>query len=487
MSINFTHLHHHTDNSIMDGLTSSDKAATKAQELGFKALAITDHRNLTGAFTFVKCCKDKGIKPIIGVEVDIVNDRTIKEKQESCHMVMLAKNTNGYRKLLKIVNDANLNGYYYYPRTDINFIKTVIDKDENDLIVTSACIGGILAKHILKEDTEKLLDNLLLLKGLFNNFYLEVQPHNHPLQITVNKKIAELSKEFSLPLVATNDVHYIDKDDCKLYDYIKLIRFNRTLDNLEETKSDFRELYFKTFNEMWTSFEVQNVLTEDEIVDAFLGVEKIIELCEEVVFDTSLKFGGFYENSYDTLEQKVIDGLYDKKLNHDKRYVDRISKELTVIRDKGFSEYFLIMSEIIEHCKENNLIAGIGRGSVGGSLIAYLLDITKLDPIRFNLIFERFINPFRCFIPETKVLLKDGVKDIKDIKVNDKVINKLNEIDLVKEVYKYNYKGKLLKVYFENDYIMCTPNHKLKVKNENGIEWKEVKTIDIKKDKLLGF
>ena len=415
----FSHLHFHTDNSLQDGMISSEKAIQKAVELSQRALAITDHGNINGAYSFHTTAIKNNILPIIGVELYVIKDKAEQIRKsvdrDERHIVLLAKNTAGFYKILELVNDSHQN-FYYKPHTDLETIKRVC-KGSNDIFALTACIGGIVCKDILNNEIRQAEDKILELKSIFNsNLYLEVMPHMHWKQENVNRELVRMGKELGVPLVATNDVHYLEKSHNKLYDYMRLLTFNKTVKDkdAEKFKSDFRELYFKSHSQMLYTFCLQNILSDNEIKEAMDNVEHIVDSCEAIEFNKQSKFAGLYTDSHKILCEAVDKNFEALGLNKRSRYKRRLSLELDLIMKKQFSEYFLVMYKLIQHCKKHSLIVGLGRGSAAGSLVSYVLGITKLDPIKFNLIFERFLNEDRKEFPDIDTDF--GTEDRKKVK-----------------------------------------------------------------------
>lgn len=396
--MDFVHLHVHTEYSLLDGSAKISKLISKAREHNMSALAITDHGSMYGVIEFYKKCKENNIKPIIGCEVYIAPRGRFKKEgsidSENYHLVLLAKNNNGYKNLMKIVSSAFVEGFYYKPRTDYEFLK----KNFNDLIALSACLGGEVQALLLQGNYEEAKKKALLYDDIFGrgNFYLELQNHGFEEQIKVNELLVKLSKETGIPLVATNDVHYVEKDDAKAHEILLCIQTGKTIDDEDRMSFENDEFYLKSKEEMYEIFS--------DYEDAILNTVKIADECNvEFEFNVTRlpKFDtpdGIPSNEY--LRKICFEGLYERYKNVTQDVIDRLEYELSVIEKMGYVDYFLIVWDFIKYAKDNNIITGPGRGSAAGSIVAYTLGITKIDPIKYNLLFERFLNPDRVSMPD---------------------------------------------------------------------------------------
>ena len=415
----FVHLHLHTEYSLLDGSGKIKKLMKQAKELGMKSIAITDHGVMYGLVDFFKAAEENGIKAILGCEVYVVaKSRHIKQpdKENSTHhLVLLVKNQTGYENLMKIVSVASIEGFYYKPRIDHDYL---IEHSEG-LIALSACLGGEVQSYLIKENYEKAKDVALLYRDIFKDgFYLELQNHGMEEQQKVNELNIKLSKETGIPLVATNDVHYIKREDSKSHDVLMCIQTAKTIDDPHRRRYPSDQFYLKSAEEMWDMFEY--------IPEALENTVKIAEECNfEYKFHES-KLPRFpleegqdpYEYLKDTCYKGLIDrydvfeSLRENELNYEevnkivdnskeaKEYVDRLEYELGVINQMGYVDYFLIVWDFIKFSYDNGIPTGPGRGSAAGSIVAYTLGITKIDPIKYSLIFERFLNPERVSMPD---------------------------------------------------------------------------------------
>lgn len=415
----FCHLHLHTEYSLLDGSGKIGKLMKKAKELGMKSIAITDHGVLYGLVDFYKAAKENDIKPILGCEVYVVpKSRHIKQpdkENSTYHLVLLVKNQIGYENLMKIVSVASIEGFYYKPRIDYEYLK----KHSEGLIALSACLGGEVQSYHLKGNYEKAKETALTYKEIFNgDFYIELQNHGMEEQKRVNEENIKLSNETGIPLVATNDVHYISKEDSRSHDVLMCIQTAKTIDDPHRRRYPSDQFYLKSADEMWDMFSY--------VPEALENTIKIADECSyEYKFHESklpkfpLEEG---QDPYDYLRDTCYKGLIDrysvfenlrnKSLDYSKieevvanyeeakEYVDRLEYELQVIKQMGYIDYFLIVWDFVRFSYESGIPTGPGRGSAAGSIVAYTLGITKIDPVKYSLIFERFLNPERVSMPD---------------------------------------------------------------------------------------
>lgn len=397
----FVHLHVHTNFSLLDGACDIGRLAGRAKKLGMDAMAITDHGVMYGVIDFYKTMKAAGIKPIIGCEVYVAR-RTIKDRQpgiddEQYHLVLLAENQTGYRNLVKLVSKGFIEGYYYKPRVD----KELLREHSEGLIALSACVAGEIPQYILKGEYEKARRAALEFNDIFGegNFYLEIQDHGLKEQKLVNPELVNLSRETGIPLVATNDVHYILKSDADFHDAMLCIQTGKTVKDEDRLKFDTSEFYLKSEEEMRRLFP--------HLAEACDNTVRIAERC-----NVELEFGkvhlprfevpaGFTEDSY--LEKLCYEGLRKRYTEITPEIKNRLDYELEVIKKMGYSSYFLIVWDFVNFARKNGIMVGPGRGSAAGSLVAYCLYITNIDPLKYNLLFERFLNPERVTMPDIDV------------------------------------------------------------------------------------
>ncbi|HHW57948.1 MAG TPA: DNA polymerase III subunit alpha [Clostridia bacterium] len=394
----FVHLHVHSEYSLLDGSCRIKDLIAKTKELKMKAIAITDHGVMYGVIDFYKEAVAQGIKPIIGCEIYVAT-RRMQDKEygiddENYHLVLLAKDMTGYKNLMKIVSVASIEGFYYKPRVDREFLK----EHSEGLIALSACLAGEVPSYILRGEYEKAKEVALFYDSIFGrgNFYLELQDHGILEQQKANKELIRLSKETGIPLVATNDVHYLEKKDAKAHEVLLCIQTGKTIDDEDRMSFPTDEFYLKSPEEMESLFSCCK--------EAIENTEKIADMCNvEFEFNkTKLPKYDLPEGveSYEYLRNLCYEGLYKRYKNPSKEAVERLEYELSVIKQMGYVDYFLIVWDFIKFAKDNGIMTGPGRGSAAGSLVAYTLGITNVDPIKYNLLFERFLNPERISMPD---------------------------------------------------------------------------------------
>lgn len=420
----FTHLHVHSHYSLLDGLPKIDDLISYAKELNMDAVAMTDHGVLYGAIEFYKKAKAQGIKPIIGCEVyEAIEDMKSKDphrEKSRYHLILLAKNRQGYNNLVKIVTEANLNGFYYKPRVDVD----LLSKYSEGIIALSGCLQGKIPKLILQGDLKKAREKAKEYENIFgkDNFYLELQRHpEYKEQEIVNQELIKISKELDIPVVATNDVHYLKKEDAEAQDILMLINMGLTIENKDRPSMLESDFSFKSKEEMCELFE--------DIPEAILNTEKIKEACnlELDLGETKLPYYEVPDNKTEIgyLRELCLKGIprrYGENLSEEKtkEIMERLEYELKVIESSGFASYFLIVQDFVNWAKENRIVVGPGRGSAGGSIVAYLSNITNVDPLKYNLLFQRFLNPERISPPDIDLDFADKRRD----EVIDYVANK---------------------------------------------------------------
>ena len=395
----FTHLHLHTQFSLLDGACRLDRLVCRAKELGMTSLAITDHGNMYGAVDFYKECKRQGIKPIIGCEVYVApRTRFDKEKvldKEYNHLVLLVKNEIGYKNLIKMVSLSYTEGFYFKPRIDCD----LLEKYSDGLVCLSACLAGEIPQLLLKREYDEARERSLWFNSVFGdgNYYLEIQNHGIPEQKTVIDGIVRLHDETGIPIVATNDVHYVNKEDAEIQQVLICIATNHTIG--EDTGLEFHSdnFYLKSEDEMSQLFL--------SYPDAIENTQKIADMCN---FD--FEFGNtklpYFEtpdnmDHFEYFKLKCFEGLHKRYgENVGQSYIDRLNYELETVEKMGYTDYYLIVWDFVAFAKSNGIPVGPGRGSGAGSLAAYCIGITDLDPIKYDLIFERFLNPERVSMPD---------------------------------------------------------------------------------------
>ncbi|MEI6092870.1 MAG: DNA polymerase III subunit alpha [bacterium] len=391
----FVHLHLHTSYSVLDGAIKIPDLSHRLKELDMKACAMTDHGAMFGAVKFYKEMKSKGIKPIIGCEGYMTAGSRFTKKDDNFHLVLLCQDKEGYKNLSKLVTSAYTEGFYYKPRMD----RELLEKYNKGLIATSACLKGEISQLLLhgKDDEAKTIAKWY--KDVFDGrFYLELQDNGIEEQYLVNEKIIKLSMELDIPIVATNDCHYIKKSDAFIQEVLLCVSTKKTLEDKNRMRMSTDEFYVKTEQEMASGYF-------KEYPQALTNTLKIVDQCD-FSFKTGIHYlpviGNDEEESKKIIEEDSWKGLDTKTVPEDKKeiYHDRLRYELDVIKKMGYSSYYLIVSDFINWAKKNNVPVGPGRGSGAASLVAYALGITNLDPITYDLIFERFLNPERVSLPD---------------------------------------------------------------------------------------
>ena len=399
---NFVHLHVHSEFSLLDGANRIKDLPVRAKELGMDSIAITDHGVMFGVIDFYKACKANGVKPIIGCEV-YVAPRTRFDKEPNIdnkyyHLILLAKNNEGYKNLSKLVSLGFVDGYYYKPRID----KEILEKYHEGLICCSACLGGEVAQNLLHDNLEKAEEVALWHKNLFgDDYYLEVQANTLREQIIVNQKLVQLSRKLGIKLVATNDAHYLKKEDSYNHEVLLCIQTGKRMTDEDRMKFETDDFYVKSPEEMSEYFK--------NIPEA---IENTVEIANKCNVD--FEFGHTILPNYDVPEEFETHFDYLKKLCDDgikikyaenvtKEILDRAEYELSVIKKMGYVDYFLIVWDYINYAKSQGIPVGPGRGSGAGSIVAYAIGITDIDPIKYSLIFERFLNPERISMPDFDV------------------------------------------------------------------------------------
>jgi len=409
--MSFVHLHVHTEYSLLDGMCRVADILQRAKDEGMTSLAITDHGAMYGAFKFFVKAKEAGIKPIIGVEMyKAKNSRFDKQPnvdRDRFHLILLAKDLEGYQNLLKLVSIAHLEGMYYKPRIDFESLK----KYSKGIIATSACLGGEIPQALLHNQTkeaETLLEKYL---DIFKeNFYIELQRHPNVDDLDrVNKDLVNLAKKYAVPLVATNDIHYLNSDDAYAQEVLLCIQTQRTIIEKDRSMSmyDVPDYFFKTEGDMRDAFS--------DLPEAVENTNKIADMCN-VEIPNGKWVLPYYKTPHDeTPEQHLLDLVNERKSrvdNYDQNLTKkRLDYELDIITKKGYATYFLMVQDFVNWAKEKGIAVGPGRGSVAGSLVAYVLRITDINPLEHNLPFERFLNPERPTPPDIDIDFADTRRD----------------------------------------------------------------------------
>ena len=397
----FVHLHIHSEYRLLDGANRIKDLPVRAKELGMDAIAITDHGVMYGAIDFYKACKKEGVKPIIGCEVYVASrTRFDKEPEDKkyYHLILLAKNNKGYQNLSKLVSIGFTEGYYYKPRIDLE----VLEKYHEGLICLSACLASSINQAILNGDMEKAEEIALWFKNLFqDDYYIELQNNGVKEQVMVNQRLVQIARKHNIPIVGTNDAHYLKKEDAYNHEVLLCIQTGKRMTDVDRMRFETDELYVKSPEEMKEYFK--------NLPDAIENTVKIAEKC-----NVEFEFGHTILPNYDVPEGYATHYDYFKKLCEDgikERYgehpseevLKRAEYELEVISKMGYVDYYLIVWDFIHYAKSQGIPVGPGRGSGAGSILAYAVGITNIDPMKYNLLFERFLNPERISMPDFDV------------------------------------------------------------------------------------
>ncbi len=398
----FTHLHVHTEYSLLDGSCKIKEIAERAKELGMDSLAITDHGVMYGVIEFYRAAKAAGIKPVIGCEVYVApgsrfDKETGSNEEKYYHLVLLAENNTGYSNLMKIVSKAFVEGFYYKPRVDDETLKQY----HEGIIALSACLAGEVQRYLARGFYEEGKKAALKYQEIFGkgNYFLELQDHGIPEQKAVNSGLLRMSKELGIDLVATNDVHYINAEDAQAHDILLCIQTQKKVQDQDRMRYEGGQYYLKSEEEMKALFPYA--------LEALENTHKIAKRC-----NVEIEFGvtklprydvpqGF--TSWEYLNHLCYEGLHKKYPAAEQELEERLKYELDTIRTMGYVDYFLIVWDFINYAKQNHIIVGPGRGSAAGSIVSYCLGITDIDPMKYDLLFERFLNPERVSMPDIDV------------------------------------------------------------------------------------
>lgn len=393
----FVHLHNHTEYSLLDGCARITKLVAKAKEEGARAVAITDHGNMYGAIKFYKECQKQGIKPIVGMEAYFCEDYRIKTRaNKRYHLILLAKNMQGFSNLAKISSIAFVDGFYEKPRTDIG----VLRQYSEGVICLSACIAGEVPQKLLQRDYEGALNAAKRLQEVFGeDFYIELQNHELPEELEVLPQLKKIAKEIGAKTVATNDLHYVNRDDWKAHDVLLCIQTGSDYDDPERMRFPNSEFYYKSYDEMYAAIPDEEALaTTLEIAD-----KCNLEIPFHVYTIPHYDPPEGYEDDKDYLRKMAMEGLKERYKVVTPEIIKRAEYELDTIITMGFASYYLIVWDFINYAKSHGIPVGAGRGSGVGSIVAYAIHITEVDPLKYDLIFERFLNSSRQTMPDFDV------------------------------------------------------------------------------------
>ncbi len=398
----FTHLHVHTEYSLLDGSNKIKEYVKRLKDLGMSAGAITDHGVMYGVIDFYKACRSEGINPIIGCEVYVAPGSRFDKENSALddryfHLVLLAENNTGYANLSHIVSRGFTEGYYYKPRVDME----ILEQYHEGIIALSACLAGEIPRNIIKGAPDKAKEAAVRLDNIFGhgNFFLELQDHGIPAQRTVNNYLLASSQELDIPLVATNDCHYTYAEDAEAHDILLCIQTGKKVTDEDRMRYEGGQYYIKSEDEMRALFPYAQ--------QAIDNTQKIADRCNvEIEFGVTKLPHFEVPEGYDSwtyLNKLCLDGLHERYPEDDGTLKERLDYELSVIQRMGYVDYFLIVWDYINYCRQNDIAVGPGRGSAAGSIVSYCMHITNIDPIKYDLLFERFLNPERVSMPDIDV------------------------------------------------------------------------------------
>ena len=396
--MSFVHLHVHTEYSLLDGACRIGGMMDRLKEIGQDAIAITDHGVMYGCIDFYKAAKAAGIKPIIGCEVYVsrrgMEDRVHGIDNDPYHLVLLCENRKGYENLCYMVSEAYTRGFYGKPRVDI----ALLEKYHQGLVALSACLAGAIPQYLMLEDYDAARDYALKMAQIFgkDHFYLELQDHGIDVQRPVNQGVMRIARETGLPLVVTNDAHYLRREDAQMQDVLLCVQTGKTVDDTNRMKFQTNEFYLKSEEELRELFP--------NCDEAFENTVRIAEMCNldftfhEYHLPSFPVPEGYTNEAY--FRKLCYDGFAERYTDPPKEYVDRLEYEIGVISRMGYVNYYLIVWDFIRYAKEQGIPVGPGRGSGAASIVAYCMHITEVDPMKYALIFERFLNPERVSMPD---------------------------------------------------------------------------------------
>ena len=398
----FTHLHVHTEYSLLDGSSKIKELVDRAKELGMDSMAITDHGVMYGVIDFYRAARAVGIKPIIGCEVYVAPGSRFDREASSgedryYHLILLAENNQGYQNLMKIVSKGFVDGFYYKPRVDLEILRQY----HEGIIALSACLAGEVQRYLERGLYQQGKEAALRYEEIFgkNNFFLELQDHGIPAQKTVNQALLRMSAEIGIELVATNDVHYTFAEDAVPHDILLCIQTGKKVTEENRMRNEGGQFYCKSEDEMRALFPYAQ--------EALDNTHKIAERCNvEIEFGVTKLPKFDVPDGYDSwsyLNKLCDEGLQKRYPDDDGTLRKRLDYELNVIHTMGYVDYFLIVWDFIHFARTNDIMVGPGRGSAAGSIVSYCLEITNIDPIRYHLLFERFLNPERVSMPDIDI------------------------------------------------------------------------------------
>lgn len=395
-------LHCHSHYSLLDGFCSPEDLVTAAKNMGYGAIALTDHGTCGGLFNFYTSCHQHGIKPILGMESYFVDDVKLRDKNENrLHVTLLAKNKQGYKNLIAISTEASLNGFYFRPRVDFD----ILQKYKEGIICGSACVGGIIADPLLRNNEKIAIENAKKFKNLYgDDFFIEIMLHEYSDKQkesqfkNVMRKAYSIAKKFNIMAVATCDSHYISQEDGKMHDIILCISSKNTIKNPDRMSFDSHDFYIKSYDEMLKLYAKTPELVTNSMEIANRIDDNLIDIGTDLLPSFTLPDGISSESEY--LKKLAVKGMKARGILDDKTYQQRMKEELEIINGCGFARYFLILWDVIQFAKRSGIMTGAGRGSGVASLCLFCLGITHIDPIKHNLLFSRFLNKDRISPPD---------------------------------------------------------------------------------------
>lgn len=414
--MDFVHLHMHSSFSLLDGMTKLPDLCRRVKELGMSSVALTDHGNMMGVVQFTEEAKKNGIKPIFGFEGYMVRDRKVRERS-NYHLVLLAKNNIGYKNLIKICSEAFISGFFQKPRFDFELLR----KYSEGLIATTACLKGMVANNLLKGNIDVAIETIDFLKDVFkDDLYVEVMNHGLDDQIKVLPLLEDLAKKKNIKVICTNDCHYMLREDNEAHDVLLCVQNKMAVKDSNRLKYKTPEFYIKSAEEMLSLFPreyLDNTMEVAEKCNADLSLGKmhfpVYKIPDDPDFNVWVQNRGNDGPSDQYLKylcvQSIKKYLCNGKLDSSRKseYVERLKMELKVLKDKHLADYFLVVSDYTQWSRDQGIFVGPGRGSAAGSLVSYLLHITDVDPLKYDLLFERFLNPHRSDFPDIDIDFQD--------------------------------------------------------------------------------
>ncbi|MBQ4176963.1 MAG: DNA polymerase III subunit alpha, partial [Lachnospiraceae bacterium] len=398
----FAHLHTHTEYSLLDGSNKIRDYVSRVKELGMDSAAITDHGVMYGVIDFYEECMRQGIRPVIGCEVYVAPGSRFDRENASgedryFHLILLAENNTGYANLVKIVSAGYVDGYYYRPRVD----KEILQKYHEGIICASACLAGEVARYLTRGFYEEAKEAALSYQSIFGvgNYFLEMQDHGIPEQKLVNQSLIRMSQETGIPLIATNDCHYTYAEDAEAHDVLLCIQTGKKVSDEDRMRYEGGQYYVKSPEQMAELFPYA--------LEALENTQKIADRCNVVIEFGQYKLPRFDvpdgKSAWEYLNELCWAGLSERYDPITDELRERMESELNIIRSMGFVDYFLIVWDYVRYARSVGISVGPGRGSAAGSIVSYALGITQLDPIRYSLLFERFLNPERISMPDIDI------------------------------------------------------------------------------------